>query len=208
MFCALIVENSLLIREGLRSLLEQRYRGNIVLGQPRPGEKVLAAIDKRQWDLIVVGVNDLSGRGGAGFILLGEICKHAPSANVLVLDANADEQRARLSREVGATGYCSIHARSEELVAALRDVFAGQKHFPVSPGPQSKGTPGLQMKPLSTQEQRVMLALAQGKRPSEIAAELGLNIKTVSTYKRRVLSKLELRSTADLVRHVLQNNLR
>jgi DNA-binding NarL/FixJ family response regulator len=197
----LIIDDDLLIRQGLRSLLEQEY-GTVLFGEAMVAEYALAEAAKRKWDLIVL---DVSHPNRGGFPLLEKIRRRCPIAPVLVMSARSDLRQARRAQQIGAAGFSAKDAAREALALAFRDVLAGRKHFGDFSGDSQ--TLSLDPKSLSPRESRVMFALANGKRTIDIAADLQLSTKTVSTYRRRVLDKLMLDSTADLVRHVVYHNL-
>jgi DNA-binding NarL/FixJ family response regulator len=143
-----------------------------------------------------------------GFFVLQEIRTHRPETVTLMLSMNPDSLYALRSLQLGAAGYVSKSSSRSDLVKAIRTVLDGKQYFsesirqgvdnPRSVAPHTD---------LSAQECKVMLAIAVGKRAGEIAAELGVSDKTISTYKRRVLNKLGLKSTSDLVRYVIENKL-
>ena len=197
----LIIDDDLLIRQGLRSLLEEEY-GSVVFAEATVAEYAMAEVAKRKWDLIIL---DVSHPNKDGFSLLDRIRRRHPLAPVLVMDAHGDPRQARRAQKMGAAGFAGKDAAREDLSQAFRNVIEGRKHFGGFPEDSRMLSPDL--KSLSPRESRVMLALASGKRTTDIAADLNLSIKTVCTYRRRILDKLMLESTADLVRHVLYNNL-
>jgi DNA-binding NarL/FixJ family response regulator len=198
MLFVLIIDDDLLIRQGLRSLLEHEF-GAVLCGEARVVEDALGEVAKRNWDLIILDIGHPNDPGRDGLALLPKIRRRRFWAPVLVMSARADSSYARRAQQKGATGYTGKDAGHEALSQAIRDVVAGRRHFDSvrACGP----------KDLSPRESRVMLALASGKRNLEIAADLKLSIKTVSTYRRRALDKLSLDTTADLVRHVVYHNL-
>jgi DNA-binding NarL/FixJ family response regulator len=141
-----------------------------------------------------------------GFSVLREICARPPQAAVLVLGMHPDSQYAARCLQLGAAGYISKSFGRSDLLKAVGDVLDGKKHFSESVEARSQRSAGLHAD-LSAQEYKVLLALAAGRRTGEVAAELNLSAKTVSTYKRRVLNKLSLESTAGLVRYVIDHRL-
>jgi two-component system, NarL family, invasion response regulator UvrY len=202
-FRVLIVHAHLLVRTGLRHLLTEEYRG-VVFGEARTAGEALAQVAKHPWDMVVldIGIPDTDG-----FCVLQETLLRRPATRVLMLSIKRDPLHAERARQMGASGYLSKDAGRSELVKAFRDVLAGRRHF----GKYLPGTSPAQANPgrlsLSAREHDVLLAFAAGRRMSEIAAEFSLSIKTVSTYKRRILDKLHLRSTADLVHYVIDHRL-
>jgi DNA-binding NarL/FixJ family response regulator len=138
---------------------------------------------------------------------LDEIRKRHPTLRVLAMSDHAEFLYAVRARQMGAKGYAAKDASRTDLVRAVRDVMAGKEYFDAIEMP--KNGPALVPKigNLSAREYSIMLALGNGERATDIANKLNLSIKTVSTYKRRILNKLQLLSLADLVRHVMDHKL-
>jgi two-component system, NarL family, invasion response regulator UvrY len=200
----LIVDDHLLVRQGLKHVLQFEYR-DIVFGDAGTAEEALAQIKARPWRLVIL---DVSLPGDDGFSVLREISTRCPQTPVLMLSMHADSQYAARSLQLGATGYISKSAGRTDLLQAVRNVLDGKKHFDgLSRQGVDNEKPAALQAHLSAQELKVLLALAAGRRTGEIAAELTLSGKTVSTYKRRLLDKLGLKSTADLVRYVIDHKL-
>jgi DNA-binding NarL/FixJ family response regulator len=197
----LIIGDDVLIRQGLRSLLEQDYRG-VLFGEAMVAQYALTEIAKRKWDLIIL---DISNPSKDGLSLLDKIQRRDSLAPVLVLSSGSDLRQVARAQQLGAAGFSPKDASREDLSRALKDILAGRRNFGRFPG--DSRTLSRDLKSLSPRESRVMLALASGKRTIDIASDLNLSTKTVSTYRRRVLDKLMLDSTADLVRHVVYHKL-
>jgi DNA-binding NarL/FixJ family response regulator len=194
----LIIDDDQLIRQGLRSLLEQELPG-VLFGEVMVAEDALAEVAKRTWSLVILDIASQSVPDRDGFFLLDKIRRRRSAAPVLVMSARTNPTHARRAQQLGATGYSGKDAAPEDLCDAIRDVIAGRKHF--------DGLQSPELKDLSPRECRVMLALVSGRRTTDIATDLNLSVKTISTYRRRVLDKLMLDTTADLVRHVVYHNL-
>jgi DNA-binding NarL/FixJ family response regulator len=199
----LIVDDYLLVRQGLKQILSQEGRG-FVIGEAKTSDEATVRLARQPWDLVIL---DIAISGKDGFHVLQEIRRRHPSTRVLVLSMHADSEDAVRAQQMGAWGYVSKNASRADFLGAFKSVFSGKKYFEghISPGIGVKTVP--RHAGLSTRESAVMLALAAGKRATEIAAESNLSAKTVSTYKRRVLDKLGLESTADLVRYVIDHKL-
>ena len=178
----LIVDDHLLIRLGLKQVLSHEFR-DVVFGEAETAEEALSLIKAQPWRLVIL---DVSLPDDDGFSVLREVCARRPQAAVLVLGMHPDSQYA----------------------ARCLQLLDGKKHFSesVRREARSQRSAGLHAD-LSAQEYKVLLALAAGRRTGEVAAELNLSAKTVSTYKRRVLNKLGLESTAGLVRYVIDHKL-
>jgi len=198
----LIVDDHLLIRQGLKQVLGIEFR-DVVFGEAGTAEAALAQVKAQPWSLVIL---DVSLPDNDGLFVLREIRACRPETAVLILSMDSDSRYAARSLELGATGYVSKSSGRSDLLKAVRSALDGKKHFSQSIRQGAYSNPALHEN-LSAQEWRVLLALAAGRRTCEIAAELNLSGKTVSTYRRRVLNKLGLKSTADLVRYVIEHKL-
>jgi DNA-binding NarL/FixJ family response regulator len=198
----LIVDDHLLIRLGLRQLLSDEYR-DVVFGESGTAEEALLQVKAQMWDLVVLAISLQDG-----FSVLRDVHARCPQTAVLVLSTYADSLHTARSLQLGASGYVSKSACRSDLLKAVRRVLAGHEHFAES-GRQGVDIPrsAALHANLSAQEYTVLMALAAGSCTGKLAAELNLSGKTVSTYKRRVLNKLGLESTADLVRYVIDHKL-
>ena len=166
----------------------------------------LAQINPHAWRLVILDVS--LPDDDDGFSVLREICARPPQAAVLVLGMHPDSQYAARCLQLGAAGYISKSFGRSDLLKAVGDVLDGKKHFSESVRRETRSLgPAALHADLSAQEYKVLLALAAGRRTGEVASELNLGAKTVSTYKRRILNKLGLASTADLVRFVIDRKL-
>lgn len=199
----LIVDDHVLARQGLKQLLSQEYRG-LVFGEAKNSNEAAVRLARQHWDIVVL---EIAIPGKDGFYVLQEIRRRHPSTPVLVLSMHADSQYAVRCRQLGASGYVCKNAGRVDLLKAFKAVLAGKKYFKDLPPPGTAVETAPGHVGLSAREYAVMLAFAAGKRPGEIAADLNLSAKTISTYKRRVLDKLELHSTAELVRYVIDHGL-
>ena len=200
----LIVDDHLLVRNGLKQVLSEEYR-SVVFGEARTANEALAQLAKPPWDLVVL---DISMPGQDGFYVLQETLLRLPATRVLMLSIHADPPYAARALRMGASGYVCKDAGRSELVKAVKNVLAGHKYFDESVRREVRSPTSVALHAdLSAQEYKVLLALAAGSRTGEVAAGLNLSAKTVSTYKRRVLNKLGIKSTAGLVRYVIDNRL-
>jgi DNA-binding NarL/FixJ family response regulator len=199
----LIVDDYLLARQGLKHMLHQEYR-SLVFGEASTSAEATALLAKRYWDLVVLVI---AFPAEDGFRTLQEIRRDHPSLRILVLSMHANPQYSVRARSTGANGYIHKHVRVAEFLKAVRNVLEGKDHFHDLPFTGTVTETVLLSPALSVREHAVMLALAAGKRNGEIAAELNLSAKTVSTYKCRILHKLQLHSTADVVRYVIDQHL-
>ena len=208
MIRVLIVDDHAILRRGLQSLLADEFRES-VFGEAADARQAHDQLQSKEWDVALL---DITLPGKNGLDLLKELRIMCPKLPVLVLSAYAEDQFAVRALKAGAEGYMTKESAPEELVKAVRKILAGGRY--VSPtlaeklafrvGKDSTGTPH---ETLSDREYEVMCRIAAGKTPSEIAAELSLSAKTVSTYRARVLEKLGLKNSAEMIRYAIRNGL-
>ena len=200
----LIVDDHLLIRLGLKQILSHEFR-DVVFGEAGTAEEALAQIQAKPWRLVIL---DVSLPDNDGFFVLRKIRASRPEAAVLVLSMHRDSLYAARSLQLGASGYISKSSGRSDLLKAVSNVLDGKQHFSESDRREVRSQRSAALhQNLSAQEYKVLLALAAGGRTGEVAAELNLSAKTVSTYKRRVLNKLGIESTAGLVHYVIDHKL-
>jgi len=210
MMSILIVDDHEVVRRGLKQTFSDEWR-EIVFGEARSAREALLALAKRPWDLVIV---DVGMPDRDGFEILQEMRRQRPEIKVLMLSVHSDHRYADRAMQLGARGYIAKDAALSEFVRGVRHVLAGKKYLSraiskkLAASPPSVQPDGQALHlALSARERETLLALAAGKGVGQIAAELQLNIKTVSTYKRRVLNKLQVNSTAELVRYVIDHGL-
>lgn len=206
----LIADDHAVVRQGLRSILSE-HPDLEVGGEATTAGEVLEMVREKDeaWDLVLL---DLSMPGGEGLETLSRLRSAAPELPVLVLSMHPEDQLAARLLKAGADGYLNKEAASDELVTALRRVLGGQKY--VSPdlasrlaselGGEADSAPH---EALSDREFQVLRLLAEGRSVSDIAEELTLSPKTVSTYRSRLLEKMEMENTAQLIRYALEHDL-
>jgi DNA-binding NarL/FixJ family response regulator len=186
-------------------MLAEEYR-DVIIAEARTGAEGLSMIRKQPWDLAVL---DLSAPGNDRFFVLQQTLLRRPATRVLMLTADADAHHAARALQMGAAGCVRHNAERSELVKAFKNVIGGKTYYdqvpPKKPTQQSWVPNGHES--LSVREHKVLLAVAAGKRTGEIAADWNLSVKSVSTYKTRVLRKLGLKTTADMVRYVTNERL-
>ncbi|WP_438859535.1 response regulator [Achromobacter spanius] len=208
MITLMLADDHTLLREGLRRLLEQA--GDItVAGEARDGSEALRQLALRPWDLIVLDMS-MPGRDGVG--LIRQIKADFPKVPILVLTMHGEQQYAVQAIKAGAAGYLTKDSAADELVQAVRKVAAGGRYLSRSLAEsivfeRHGDVSGLPHLLLSDRELSVFRYLASGMSNSDIARLLCLSIKTVSTYKGRILVKMQLRNQADLVRYAIKHDL-
>jgi two-component system invasion response regulator UvrY len=208
MIKVLIADDHTVVRQGLKQILSEDPQLSVV-GEAVDGNEVLKALETLKVDALVL---DITMPGRNGLDVLKEVKRKWPALPVLVLSMHPEDQFAIRILRAGAAGYITKESAPEELVGALRKVCSGGKY--VSPqlaeklavfiGDQTTRPPH---EKLSDREFEVLRMLALGKTVTEVAEELLLSVKTVSTYRSRVLEKMKMTSNADLTRYALQNEL-
>jgi two-component system, NarL family, invasion response regulator UvrY len=204
----LIADDHPVVRQGLKQILALDSDVAVV-GEAKNGAEALDLARRLEWDVAIL---DYSMPGRSGVDLLKEFKREYPRRPVLILSMYPEELHATRVLKAGGAGYINKESASEELVAALRKVMAGGKY--VSPALAEKLAFELapdSQKPLhetlSDREYRVMWLLASGKQINQIAKEMFLSPNTVSTYRARILRKLQLANNAQLVQYAIQNQL-
>lgn len=208
MIKVLIADDHTVVRQGLKQILADDPQLAVV-GEAADGNEVLTALETLSVDALVL---DITMPGRNGLDVLKEVKRKRPGLPVLVLSMHPEDQFAIRILRAGAAGYITKESAPEELVGALRKVCSGGKY--VSPqlaeklavfiGDETTRPPH---EKLSDREFEVLRMLALGKTVTEVAEELLLSVKTVSTYRSRVLEKMKMTSNADLTRYALQNEL-
>jgi len=204
----LVCDDHPIVRRGLREILEQAG-APVTVGEAASAAEGLALARKQSWDTVVL---DITMPGRSGLELLKELKSERPNVPVLVLSVHPAEQYAVRVLRAGASGYLTKESAPEELLTAIRHIVRGGRYISPSVGEtlaDDLGRPAEQLPHhgLSDREFEIMRLLASGKRVSEIAEQLHLSLKTVSTYRARVLQKLNLRTTAEIMRYAIKYDL-
>jgi DNA-binding NarL/FixJ family response regulator len=203
----LLVDDHAVVRRGVRSILEDQMPG-VEIAEASNGDEALAAITEK-FDAVVL---DLSMPGRDGFDLLNEIKHRNPKLPVLIMSLHGEEQFAVRALRAGASGYLTKSTAPELLVVAVTKVLRGGRYVSESladrlaadVGGSSTGSPHER---LSDREFDVMRGIASGRSVSEIAEQMHLSVKTVSTYRTRLLDKMGMTSNAELTRYALEAGL-
>jgi two-component system, NarL family, invasion response regulator UvrY len=203
----LIAEDHPTTRLGIRRILLDEFKG-IVVGEAGDARTTLALLESRKWNLLILDIG-LPDRHGLD--VLTEVKRERPMLPVLVYSAHSADQFGVHAFRAGAAGYLTKERAPEELCGAVRTILAGRSYTPPSLdrerlGGSSASTNGSH-EALSVREFQVLRLTVSGRTGKAIAAELGLSQKTVSTYRSRLLSKLDVRSVAELVRYAVERGL-
>lgn len=204
----LIADDHAVVREGLKQILSESSE-MVVTAEASSGPEVLEEIGKDDFDLVVLDIA-MPGRGGLD--ILKEIKNKKPRLPVLILSMYPEEQYAVRVLKAGASGYMTKESAPHELVKAIQQISKGKKY--VSPSLAEKLALDLEIttgrpphESLSDREYQVMCMIASGKTLKEIAEQLSLSIKTISTYRSRILEKMNMKSNAELTHHAIKNRL-
>ena len=208
MINVLIADDHTVVRQGLKQIISIDPQLNVV-GEAANGEEVLALLESLKVDGVVL---DITMPGKNGLDVLKELKRKYPTLPVLVLSMHPEDQFAIRIMKAGAAGYLTKECAPEELIGALNKICKGGKYITPELAERlavfiedEKGKPLHDN--LSDREYQVLRMLALGKTITEIAGELFLSIKTVSTYRTRVLEKMNMSTNAELTRYALQNQL-
>jgi two-component system invasion response regulator UvrY len=204
----LIVDDHAIVRRGLRDLLSDEFPG-AAFGEACDAAQALEELRGSKWDVALL---DIALPGKSGLDLLKDLKSEWPKLPVLVVSAHPEDQFAVRALKAGAGGYMTKESAPEELGKAIRKILPGGRY--VSPALAEKlalgVTKDLKRTPhetLSDREYEVMSRIASGKTVTEIAEELSLSAKTISTYRARVLEKLGVKNSAKIVQYALRNGL-
>src|SRR5580765_85077 len=199
MIRVLIADDHAVVRRGLKQILEETP-DIVVSGEATNSREVLEQVSAKEWDVLVL---DITMPGRSGLDILKEVKQLAPRLPVLVLSMHAEEQFASRVLKAGASGYLPKESAPEELVKAIRKVCLGGKY--ISPAQAEKLVylfDSASDKPahdsLSDREYEVLRLIASGKTVTQIADEIKLSVKTISTYRTRILEKMKMHTSAEL----------
>jgi len=204
----LIVDDHAVVRRGLAEILARELQG-AVCDEAGNAEQAITKVRCQDWDLLIL---DIAMPGRSGLDVLRDIKSEFRNLPVLIFSMHAEDQYARRMLKAGADGYLNKESPPEELVKAIKRILSGGRY--VSPGLAEKLVLDLRedmLRPLhetlSNRELEVLRMIACGKTVSQIAEELCLSVPTVSTYRGRILEKLRMTNTVELIRYALANHL-
>jgi two-component system invasion response regulator UvrY len=204
----LLVDDHAVVRRGVRHILTEAL-GDVSFGEAGKPSEALEKLEHESWDVVVLDIS-LPGRGGVD--ALRDMKRLRPKVPVLVLSMHSEEHYALRALRAGAAGYVNKEGAAEELAGAVRKVLTGGTHVSARLAETlaknlRTGSSRPMHELLSDRELEVLRGLAAGKTVKEISAELALSEKTVSTYRTRLLEKMQMRSNADLIQYALHEGL-
>lgn len=208
MIRVLLADDHAIVRTGLKEILSDT--GDIVVaGEANDGLEVLARIEEREYDVLVL---DMSMPGRSGVELIKQVKGAKPRLRILVLSMHSEEQYAVRALKAGASGYLTKESAADQLVAAIRRVAAGGAYISAETAERLALdlAPATEAPPhalLSDREYQVFELIVAGKSVSEIAGELALSVKTISTHKTRIMQKMRMANQTELIRYAIRHKL-
>ncbi|MEN9597718.1 MAG: hypothetical protein RL596_29 [Bacteroidota bacterium] len=204
----LIADDHTLIREGLKKILLESLPFAEIHDVADSADLFKRAI-KETWDIII---SDISMPGYSGIEILKQIKTHAPGTPVLMLSMHSPEQYAVRAIKAGASGYLTKESAPYELVTAVQQILNGRKYITnkvaeVLAGSLEIDSSKLPHENLSDREFEVLKMIVEGKTISVIGECLSLNVNTISTYRSRIMDKMNIRNNADLVKYAIEHKL-
>lgn len=202
----LLVDDHPVVRHGIRTILNERLKGAVV-GEASDAASALSQVRSAEWDLVVA---DISLPGTNGLDLIKELRRLQPALPTLVVSMHPAAQFARRALAAGAAGYLTKDSPPEEFIAAIEEARRGRRYIGRDHemlGRWSTRTASTPHDSLSDREYQVLRMIGSGQTVSDIARDLSLSVKTVSTYRMRVLEKLGMRTNAELMRYAIENGL-
>jgi DNA-binding NarL/FixJ family response regulator len=204
----LIADDHAILRRGLIEILTSEIK-DAVCGEAENAEQTLAQVQSHDWDLVIL---DVTMPGRSGVDVLADLKRERPKLPVLVLSMHPEDQYAKRVLRAGASGYLNKDSAPEELIKAIRKVLDGGRY--VSPAlaealAMDLGQPADQPlhETLSDRELEVLRLIGSGKSISQIAEVLHLSVTTVSTYRARILEKMNMNNTSELMNYALRHLL-
>jgi two-component system invasion response regulator UvrY len=204
----LLADDHAVVRHGVKQILDAAFPQS-VFGEAQNGRELLALVRNEKWDIVVL---DLTMQGGSGLDVLKQIKHDHPQLPVLILSMYPEEQYAVRAIKAGAAGYLNKEGAPEELVTALQKIFEGGQYISSSVADelvqhmrQADDRPLHEQ--LSDREYQVLCMIASGKEVKQISMDLSLSAKTISTYRARLLEKMNMQTNAELTHYAVQNGL-
>ncbi|MES2237997.1 MAG: response regulator transcription factor [Pseudomonadota bacterium] len=204
----LIADDHAIVRQGLKQILSETD-DLVVTGEADDGADALQLARQQPWDVFLL---DVSMPNRNGIDTLKQLKKEFPRLPVLILSMHPEEQYAVRALKAGAAGYLTKQSAPEQLVTAIRQVAGGKKYVSAAVAQQliealSDDTDKLPHERITDREYQVLVMISTGNTLTQIAENLNLGVATVSTYRARLLEKMGLKSTAEIIRYGLENGL-
>lgn len=204
----LIADDHAVVRQGLRLILANEFK-KATFGEANDTNALFEQLKTDTWDVVIM---DLSMPGGSGLDTLKEIKHSYTTLPILVLSMYPEDQYAVRTLKAGASGYLTKESASEELVNAVQKVLRGGKYINATVAEKlllqlgnDDGRPPHEL--LSDREYQVLCMIASGREVGQIATTLTLSVKTISTYRARILEKMNMKTNAELTHYAIENKL-
>ncbi len=204
----LVVDDHFVVRQGLKSILLDRY-ASAYFGDAANEQETLEKAWNEPWDVVLLDIN-LPGRNGLE--VMRELKRTRPKLPVIILSMYPEEQFAIRALKLGAASYIRKDSAGSELVQGVEAVLKGGKYITPTVAQKlashlEQDSEGAPHEALSDREYQVMCLLGSGKTVKEVGSKLSLSVKTISTYRTRILEKMSMRHNAELMRYVMENGL-
>ena len=204
----LIADDHSVVRRGIKQILSEESDIE-VLGEASSTDEVIEQLDEQDWDILVL---DITMPGKSGLECLLEVRQKKPEMKVLILSMHPEEEIAITALKTGASGYLNKDSVPEELIKAIRKIHEGGRYISSTLAESilysmDRGSSLEPHETLSEREFQVFCQLSSGKTLTEIAEELSLSIKTISTYRSRILEKMNLKTNVDLTHYAIKHKL-
>jgi two-component system invasion response regulator UvrY len=204
----IIADDHTIVREGLKQIITESAEMTVA-GEASDGQELVEKVKKGDFDAVLL---DISMPGRNGIDILKQIKAENPRLPVLMLSMYPEDQYALRAMKAGASGYLTKETAPEELIKAIKKITSGGKYVTSTLAERLVTVFGGDMeelphKKLSDREFEVFLKISSGKQVSQIAGEMFLSVKTVSTYRNRILAKMDMENNAELMRYAMNNGL-
>jgi len=208
MIRVLIIDDHAVVRRGLKEILTRELDGS-VCDEAENAEQAIVKARSQDWELVIL---DIAMPGKGGLEVLREIRHERRDVPVLIFSMHAEDQYARRVFKAGARGYMNKESPPEELIKGIKRILSGGRYVSPALAERLARELGEDTEPqthevLSDREFEVLRMIGAGKTVSLIAEELHLSVATVSTYRARILEKLKMTNTAELIRYAFSNHL-
>lgn len=204
----LIADDHVMVRKGLKQILDD-VPDMVVVDECSNGGELFSKISTMECNLVLL---DISMPGRNGLEILEQLHNEKPALPVLILSMYPEEQYAVRALRAGASGYLTKMSAPDELITAIRKVYWGGRYVSDSLSERLASELGRNARrpshdELSNREYQIMCQLASGKTVTGISDELSLSVKTVSTYRKRILTKMHMRNNAEIINYVIKHGL-
>ncbi|PYU53572.1 MAG: DNA-binding response regulator [Acidobacteria bacterium] len=204
----LIADDHAVFRRGLKETISEAFP-KVTFGEAKSAVEAVESVRLQNWDIVIL---DISMPGKSGLDILDDLKRLRPKLPILLLSMHPEEQYARRALKAGASGYLTKESVPDELKLAVRKIVAGGRYVSATLAERlaydlRSGVDAPVHELLSDREFQVLRMIASGKTVKQIADEIGLSVKTVSTYRARILEKTGLNTTAELIRYAFQAQL-